>query len=195
MYVTPLLSGHAELAIDMAERWANFAKTGDPNYEDGVTWNTWQTYKNTATSKEWNFVDYEDEYDDISDAAYYDTDVDDYYNMDDYDVMKHRKEALEFMKLSSVEEKNSQRLELKRLANPSNIDTSYWDKIWHNSNILGDEGRYTREQFIDALQKAQRIGAVGPDLKELLDFHWQPEARIIEEDCTCEMWDRIRYRY
>mmetsp|Transcript_15104 Transcript_15104/g.23448 ORF Transcript_15104/g.23448 Transcript_15104/m.23448 type:complete len:735 (+) Transcript_15104:1-2205(+) len=185
-----------ELAIDMAERWANFAKTGDPNYEDGVTWNPWQTYKSTASSKEWNFAgDYDDGYDGISDAEYYDTDVDDYYNMDEYDVMKHRKEALEFMKLLSVEEKNSQRTELKRITNPSSIDTSYWDKFWHHSNNLGDEGRKSREQFIDTLQKAQRVGAVGPDLKELIDFHWRPEARLIEEDCTCEMWDRIRYRY
>mmetsp|Transcript_359 Transcript_359/g.340 ORF Transcript_359/g.340 Transcript_359/m.340 type:complete len:118 (-) Transcript_359:208-561(-) len=30
---------------------------------------------------------------------------------------------------------------------------------------------------------------------ELLDLTWPPEGRLLERDCTCDMWDRIRYRY
>jgi hypothetical protein len=30
---------------------------------------------------------------------------------------------------------------------------------------------------------------------ELLELKWPPEDRLVERDCTCDMWDRIRYRY
>lgn len=30
---------------------------------------------------------------------------------------------------------------------------------------------------------------------ELLELSWPPEGRLIERDCTCDLWDRIRYRY
>uniref|UniRef100_A0A7S4IA79 Uncharacterized protein n=1 Tax=Odontella aurita TaxID=265563 RepID=A0A7S4IA79_9STRA len=30
---------------------------------------------------------------------------------------------------------------------------------------------------------------------ELLELSWPPEGRLIEKDCTCDLWDRIRYRY
>eukprot|EP00592_Proboscia_alata_P014665 CAMPEP_0194400332 /NCGR_PEP_ID=MMETSP0174-20130528/127152_1 /TAXON_ID=216777 /ORGANISM="Proboscia alata, Strain PI-D3" /LENGTH=1298 /DNA_ID=CAMNT_0039196831 /DNA_START=207 /DNA_END=4102 /DNA_ORIENTATION=- len=32
-------------------------------------------------------------------------------------------------------------------------------------------------------------------LPEILELSWPPEGRLIERDCTCEMWDRIRYQY
>jgi hypothetical protein len=30
---------------------------------------------------------------------------------------------------------------------------------------------------------------------EILELKWPPEGRLVERDCTCDMWDRIRYRY
>jgi len=30
---------------------------------------------------------------------------------------------------------------------------------------------------------------------EIIDFSWPPEQQWVEQDCTCEMWDRIRYKY
>ncbi|CAB9496117.1 Gut esterase 1 [Seminavis robusta] len=30
---------------------------------------------------------------------------------------------------------------------------------------------------------------------EMLDLKWPPEGRLVERDCTCDMWERIRYRY
>jgi hypothetical protein len=59
----------------------------------------------------------------------------------------------------------------------------------------------------EILQLAQEMELIGgglrgsgnarmPDiLPELLDLSWPPSGHIIERDCTCDMWDRIRYRY
>jgi hypothetical protein len=30
---------------------------------------------------------------------------------------------------------------------------------------------------------------------EIIDFSWPPEQQWVEQDCTCEMWDKIRYKY
>lgn len=59
-----------------------------------------------------------------------------------------------------------------------------------------------------AIRFAKEIGALGmglagddrfPELDgesdffpELFDLKWPPEGRLIERDCTCDMWDRIR---
>jgi len=34
-----------------------------------------------------------------------------------------------------------------------------------------------------------------PFFPELMELTWPPEGRLIERDCTCDFWDRIRYRY
>lgn len=34
-----------------------------------------------------------------------------------------------------------------------------------------------------------------PFFPEILELSWPPEGRIIEKDCTCDLWDTIRYRY
>ncbi|KAL3920835.1 MAG: hypothetical protein SGILL_003061 [Bacillariaceae sp.] len=30
---------------------------------------------------------------------------------------------------------------------------------------------------------------------QLLELQWPPEGRLVERDCTCDFWERIRYRY
>jgi len=30
---------------------------------------------------------------------------------------------------------------------------------------------------------------------EILELKWPPEGRLVERDCTCDFWDKIRYRY
>lgn len=58
------------------------------------------------------------------------------------------------------------------------------------------------------MQIAQAMGVVGTGLRgeatradarwdddffpELMELKWPPEGRLVERDCTCDMWDRIR---
>ena len=63
----------------------------------------------------------------------------------------------------------------------------------------------SRANFILKIAQAAGVMGSGIDaegdeseaewLNEIIDFSWPPEARLIESDCTCEMWNRIRYKY
>jgi hypothetical protein len=35
----------------------------------------------------------------------------------------------------------------------------------------------------------------GHTIPFLLDIAWPPEARLIERDCSCELWDKVKYTY
>jgi hypothetical protein len=70
-----------------------------------------------------------------------------------------------------------------------------------------------KERAREAVRFAQDLGLLGMGLSEdetgkdfrfdaseiffpeFLELTWPPEGRLIERDCTCDMWDRIRYRY
>ena len=179
----------------MAERWANFAKYGNPNYEGGVQWNPWRYSQTNEVNEEDTSWNREFEYDEYDIDSEYDIDLDDeYYTLDNYEQVKFRKEALELMRISLANDNTAQRTEFKRMPSREEKESSYWDNFWKTAHGLEEE-QFTHEEFIDILTRAQKTGLIGRDLKELLDFHWQPEARLVEEDCTCAMWDRIRYRY
>jgi len=30
---------------------------------------------------------------------------------------------------------------------------------------------------------------------QFIELQWPPEGRLVERDCTCDFWERIRYRY
>lgn len=30
---------------------------------------------------------------------------------------------------------------------------------------------------------------------QFIELQWPPESRLVERDCTCDFWERIRYRY
>jgi hypothetical protein len=38
-------------------------------------------------------------------------------------------------------------------------------------------------------------GDVGAFFPELFELSWPPEGRLIERDCTCDLWDRIRCEF
>jgi len=186
----------------MAERWANFAKTGDPNYEGGIKWNPWKfsqaEKEDPVVYTQENGWGYEDEYDDYvydSGDEFETTDFDeysDYYHLDRYEQAKYRKEALDLMRVTIAADNTEQRTEFVRMQTQKAADSNYWDRLFHHHD---DVNAFNYEYYIDILMRAQKTGVVGNNIKELLDFHWQPEARLIEEDCTCAMWDQIRYRY
>jgi hypothetical protein len=79
--------------------------------------------------------------------------------------------------------------------------------------IADDQSRVklmSKKQAREAIRLAQELGLIGTGLSqdeagkggmssgneiffpELLELTWPPEGRLIERDCTCDMWDRIR---
>jgi len=73
----------------------------------------------------------------------------------------------------------------------------------------GSGGKKMSKRAIRQVQQiAQAMGVAGTGLRgeptragarwdddffpEMLDLKWPPEGRLVERDCTCDMWDRIR---
>ena len=72
--------------------------------------------------------------------------------------------------------------------------------------------REANSMAIRILRVAQELGVVGAGIatgdeswdgfeddvqlfNEVMEFSWPPESRLIEQDCTCEFWNRIKYKY
>jgi hypothetical protein len=73
--------------------------------------------------------------------------------------------------------------------------------------------KMSKHAIRQVMQIAQAMGVVGTGLRgepspsradarwdddffpELMDLKWPPNQILIERDCTCDFWDRIRYRY
>ena len=84
-----------------------------------------------------------------------------------------------------------------------------------SSNIKRDHYFHFREANSMAktiLRVAQELGVVGVGIEdsgesweglnneahffnEVMEFSWPPESKLIEQDCTCEMWNKIKYKY
>lgn len=216
-----------EMATDMSERWASFARNSYPNYDGSkADWLPWRHKSENSTffndgedegmwSKEasfWPDEEYDewtDEYDEFSD----DTD-DDIASRDDY----YRRRALEAMEMDVAAE-DVFTTELRRVKYKKEIedeDVSFLGgrvlkRLYHSSNR--PMHHMSKNSAREAIRLAQEFGLLGMGLSEdeagggypmdaseiffpeLFDFQWPPEARLIERDCTCDLWDRIRYRY
>ena len=42
---------------------------------------------------------------------------------------------------------------------------------------------------------ARRRGSEAQCFLSIMEFRWRPEGRLIENDCSCELWDEIKYEY
>jgi carboxylesterase type B len=78
-----------------------------------------------------------------------------------------------------------------------------------NGGIHQLEQRRTRKALYRLQQLAQEMGIMGTGMRgdqrrslpdaweddffpQMLELKWPPEDRLVERDCTCDMWDRIR---
>uniref|UniRef100_A0A7S3PU08 Carboxylesterase type B domain-containing protein n=1 Tax=Chaetoceros debilis TaxID=122233 RepID=A0A7S3PU08_9STRA len=218
-----------EMATDMSERWASFARNSYPNYDGNkADWLPWRHKSENSTffndgedegmwSKEasfWPDEEYDewtDEYDEFSD----DTD-DDIASRDDY----YRRRALEAMEMDVAAE-DVFTTELRRVKYKKEIEDedvsflggSVLKRLYHSSNRPRPMHHMSKNSAREAIRLAQEFGLLGMGLSEdeagggypmdaseiffpeLFEFTWPPEARLIERDCTCDLWDRIRYRY
>jgi hypothetical protein len=80
-------------------------------------------------------------------------------------------------------------------------------------NRKGGKEKHMRRAIRQLQQIAQDMGFIGTGIQgeprrgtvadyweeaffpEILELKWPPEGRLVERDCTCDMWDRIGYRY
>jgi len=211
------------MASDMSERWGAFARSSNPNYDGSkATWLPWRHKSENSTffnddsldrfwspreNNDWSedYLDFsEDEYDEFSDTE--DLDARDEF---------YRRRALEAMELDVASE-DVFTTELRRVQYREVEEdvVSLKGKVLKRLNLADERPlQMSKERAREAVRFAQDLGLLGMGLSEdetgkdfrfdmseiffpeLLELAWPPEGRLIERDCTCDMWDRIRYRY
>jgi hypothetical protein len=155
------------------------------------------------------------EYDYWSDIDEYEDDPNAEWTQEREERM-HRRRALAALNMEVVEE-DVFRTELRRMA-PWAGDNEL-DKTFLSSRFLFKSSlKWSKEEnggppmskraMRHAIHFAKEIGALGMGLAgddrfteldgesdffpELFELRWPPEGRVIERDCTCDMWDKIR---
>lgn len=211
-----------EIANDMAERWVSFARRGNPNYEGSkAKWLPWRyipsedlnseemDMENVLYShpNEYHFMtdfDLSNEEEDIDEAS------ENFIWSEDREERLYRRRALEALSMEVVEE-DIYRTELRRKKH-TNMDAAF--NFWYGLDRSKREhsAKQISKRTVRQVQKiAQDIGVLGTGLRgepqrldpkfdenffpELLELQWPPEGRLVERDCTCDMWDKIGYRY
>ena len=209
----------------MADRWVAFAKTGDPNHEVArERWRPWRYEldegysRDKHSSREWQLEDLDrildtelaDEINNVTTAA--DDASQEWSN--DPQVQIYRRRALEALGMQVVEHDVFQTM-LRRTKKREDVESFF------SSFLLGNSGRNKGSpraenvgRAVRRLQQiAQEMGVIGTGLRgearrgsgkdaweedffpEILELKWPPEGRLVERDCTCDFWDKIRYRY
>ena len=228
-----------ELALDMSERWASFAKSGSPNYEGGrVEWETWARKRRNVTSTTPPSSSPPSPAEDPSDDVEFEEGelFASLYWRDEESEDAYRERVLSLLGLeAAVDDGYRTELRARRKEKGEREERRLWFGLFGGFGkgmSAHEEGegatgagyfhyRDIKNQAANVLRLAQDYGVVGegettddsvkvdPDLdpdgaegqrggvwfSQLLELSWPPEARIVERDCTCEFWDRIKYKY
>jgi Carboxylesterase family len=130
----------------------------------------------------------------------------------------YRRRALKALGLEVVEEDVFQTVLKRQKKEPSEPENPFNSFLFGSGHKGREESRRSEDvelsrRAIRQLQQiAQDMGVLGTGLHgepahrrttdweedffpEILELKWPPEDRLVERDCTCDMWDRIRYRY
>ncbi|CAJ1932366.1 unnamed protein product [Cylindrotheca closterium] len=206
-----------EIASDMARRWVAFARTGDPNYEGAkIQWLPWRytPKEEEQSASSHDYVPWKEDFDVWSEE---DLTKDSSWS-DNKLGRAFRRRALEALHMEVIED-DGLRTELKRTS-INQKETATFSAM----NFLAHLGLFEEEKDDDLPTKnasrqvqriAQEMGVLGTGLKgsdenrgtsaynnwdddffpQLLELKWPPEDRLIERDCTCDFWEKIRYRY
>lgn len=211
------------MASDMSERWGSFARSSNPNYAGSkAIWLPWRHKSDNGTIFNDDSLDgfwFQREGNNWSDEIFdvWDDDYDEFSDSEDLDARDefYRRRALEAMELDVVSEDvfatELRRVQYRELEEDV---ASLKGKVLKRLNLADDKPMHmSKERAREAVRLAQELGLLGMGLSEdetgkdfrfdsseiffpeLLELTWPPEGRLIERDCTCDMWDRIRYRY
>lgn len=205
-----------EIASDMADRWVAFSRTGDPNYEESrAHWRPWRYgFQNDweQDTSPWRAEELDIFNVDNDELLEYDTDPSDdaYMWSDDPQERAYRKRTLDALGMEVVEEDVFQTM-LRRTPKPHDESTDNpFNSFFGSGNKPSAEHEMTRRAVRQLQQIAQDMGVLGSGLQgeprhrgqtdnweddffpEMLELKWPPDGRLVERDCTCDMWDRIR---
>jgi carboxylesterase type B len=208
-----------EIASDMADRWVAFAKTGDPNYDGApAAWRPWRYQLEAgvgrSSGRPWRPEDFDLIFDDEEMGKVdNETLIDGFTWSDDPQVRLYRKRALAALGMEVVEE-DVFRTILRRSKKTEDVESFFESIFFANKNNQGKskDSKRTRQVIRRLQQIAQDMGVIGRGLMkeprrgqskgweedffpEILELKWPPEGRLVERDCTCDFWDKIRYRY
>ena len=148
------------------------------------------------------------------------TDASEFVWSDDPAFRSYRRRTLSALGMRVVEEDVFQTL--LRRTKKRDDDDSFFDALFGKPGRTSKDNlkaKKVRRQAIRRLQQiAQDLGFIGAGLRgepkragvpghrndalweedffpEILELKWPPEGRLVERDCTCDLWDKIRYRY
>jgi hypothetical protein len=150
-------------------------------------------------------------------------DYDDEENEDEGYVWPHNREERLYRKQVlaalnfEVAEEDIFRTELRRVPkhkpNENELDRAFLTSkfFFRHSLHLNNEGSLMPEGAAkEAMRIAREMGVMGSGLSgedrwhhhheesflaEFLELKWPPEGRLIERDCTCDLWDKIRCKF
>jgi hypothetical protein len=205
-----------EISSDMSERWTAFAKSGDPNYEGSkAQWLPWRYQQHRAdghaavTSEDmgWLFDGYEDDWSDD------DVEIDDRETViwaDSKAERAYRRRAIAALGYEVIDE-DIYRTELRRAIHKPHeheLDKAFLTSrfLFRSSLRMDNEQGLSDAEAREVLRIAQEMGILGIGLAgersfsewnedffpEMFELKWPPEGRLVERDCTCDLWDRIR---
>ena len=211
-----------EIASDMSERWTAFAKTGDPNYEGSkAQWLPWRhqqrlsdKYTDESGVSEdmgWLFDGYEEDWSDDEDTE---EDAEGERATiiwaDSKAERAYRRRALTALGFELVDE-DIYRTELRRAVHKpheNDLDKAFLTSrfLFRSSLRIDHEQGFPNAEVQEVFRIAQEMGILGIGLAgersssewnedffpDMLELRWPPEGRLVEWDCTCDMWDRIR---
>ena len=150
-----------------------------------------------------------------------DTVIEGNYWSDNAEERNYRRRALIAMGMEVVEEDVFQTM-LRRIKFGEENDNPFHNFLIRiarsnsNNSRKGGKDMHLRRAIRQLERIAQDMGFIGTGLRdelprrqavsvsdywedaffpEILELKWPPEGRLVERDCTCDMWDRIRYRY
>lgn len=147
------------------------------------------------------------------------TAVEGQYWTDDPDDRMYRRRALIALGMEVAEE-DVYRTLLRRIKYGEETDNPFHNFLIgiassNANNRKGGKDKHLRRAVRQLQKISQDMGFIGTGLlgeprrrdvplsdhwedaffPEVLELKWPPEGRLVERDCTCDMWDRIRYRY
>jgi Carboxylesterase family len=210
-----------EIASDMADRWVEFARTGDPNYEGSrAQWRPWRYVLDEALGRDTGRAWEPEDFDAIFNLERYaeegdnETVMDAYAWSDDPEFLLYRRRALKALEMQIVDEDVYQTM-LRRIPRANEeaehpLQLLFGGPTKLKGKEVSAQKRLSRRAKRQLQEIAQDMGVLGTGLKgepwrsgvgdmweeeffpEMLELKWPPEGRLIERDCTCDMWERIR---
>jgi hypothetical protein len=199
----------------MAERWVEFAKTGDPNYDSGrAQWRPWRYLFDDELAPEERRTWQPEDFDEIfnlngiaTEMNYGDnnnTVIEGYYWSDEPEERTYRRRALIALGMEVVEEDVFSSF-LRRIKFNDETDNpfhNFFSQFHSSSSKKYVKEIHLRRAIRQLQQIAQDMGFIGTGVRggspywddaffpEILELKWPPEGRFVERDCTCDMWDR-----